>query len=60
MILGKLLNNKIGEEVVMTVRFKLIGKPSEKNITVKKVIKDNFSVDPSMRFSVIVAVPNIK
>jgi hypothetical protein len=60
LLFDKVLQSEVGKEVTMTLSFKLLGRPSEIDIVPKGVINDNYRVDPSMQFEIIVYSPIVK
>uniref|UniRef100_A0A2V0RAJ5 Uncharacterized protein n=1 Tax=viral metagenome TaxID=1070528 RepID=A0A2V0RAJ5_9ZZZZ len=60
LLIDKVLSKNIGEEVKITVKFKLIGIPSDRSIMPRGRISDNFRDDPSMRFKIVVFKPNVE
>lgn len=59
LVIDKVLTKNLGEEVIMTLKFKALGIPSDRLIKPRGKVKDNFNTDPSMKFEVVVFTPNI-
>lgn len=60
LVLDKILKSEIGEEVVLTIKFNLKSIPSDRLIKSTGKISDNYVVDPSMSFNVIMSDPEVE
>lgn len=59
-LLDKVLNNEIGTEVKLTLKFKLMSIASDGSVKPVGTISENFKSDPSMRYYISVLIPRVE
>ena len=58
--LNKALNSKVGTVVKLTIKFKLVGVPSDGTVKPIGTITEIFSTDPSTSYYLVVYIPTVE